>query len=112
MITYEIKKDSSDKPSLTKVITVSPTEKYLTVVNTAMPSSEIDNISTSKILEHCEELLAYIKKLIDQNVRIINLDEKRGDYHETLWGWAEVLDAKREYDEWWSYAFYNREPEE
>lgn len=112
MITYEVKKVSGQKPSLVKVITVSPSEKYETSLNVGMEKSEIDALSTSLIMEYCESLIQYIKDFVDTDLKVIKLTEKRGDYPFTAWGWDTIQNVKREYDEWWSYAFYNREPEE
>lgn len=112
MITYEIREEAGKKPRFVKAITVSPTEIYDTELNVAMSETELQNIPTQKITDYCEALIGHIKYLAKNNLRKIELSESRGDYSFSAWGWKDIDSTKREYDEWWSYAYYNREPEE
>jgi len=112
MITYEIREEAGKKPRFVKAITVSPTEIYDTDINVAMPTAELDNIPTQKILNYCDALIEHIKYLAINDLKKIELTESKGDYSSAAWGWQDIEFTKREYDEWWSYAYYNREPEE
>lgn len=112
MITYEIREETGKKPRFVKAITVSASEVYDTEINTSMDNTELDAIPTQKILDFCDSLINYIKYVAKNNLRKIELTETRNDYPNRAWGWVEMEVAKREYDEWWSYAYYNRESQE
>jgi hypothetical protein len=112
MITYEIRKELGEKPRFVKTITVSPTKIYDTEINVAMGFAELENIPTQKILDYCDALIEHIKHLAQTSLRKIELTESKGDYFHAAWGWKDIDSAKREYDEWWSYVYFNREPEE
>ena len=112
MITYEVKKETGQKPRLLKVITVSSSEKYELELNTSLSQSELDSIPTATIMGYCVDLVDYIKTTLSDDIASIALTEVRGDYPYTIWGWKEADTAKREHDEWWFYAYSNREPEE
>lgn len=112
MITYEcIYSAGNGRPLLNKVFEVPSGDPIKIPMNMGMPQSDIDDVPTELIFNYLDSLVLYIKES-SESLRAIQLDEPRGDYQWTMWGWAEINWAKVEYDEWWRYAFYSRDTEE
>jgi hypothetical protein len=109
MISYEtVYSDGTVRPYLAKKHTVPNSDPILIPLNIYMPNEEVSAIPTESIFSYLDSLVLYIQGA-SENLKTIQLDDFRGDYHGCMWGWSDIEWAYSEYEKWWRYAYYSRE---
>jgi hypothetical protein len=109
MISYEVVySEGNGRPYLAKKHTIPNSDPILMPLNIYMPDSEVSAIPTESIFSYLDSLVLYIQET-SENLKTIQLDEFRGEYHWSMWGWSEINWAYSEYDTWWKYGYYSRE---
>lgn len=110
MITFEALYElPSDKPVMTKVISLGGEQYKQKMMYAAYDDEELSQIPTSVIYSHLENLVNYMK-IVSQDMRIITLEEPKPDNGEFIVGIIDFWWARDEARSWWQYARMTREP--
>lgn len=110
MTEYVLLSELSKKPEILKKITASSGEE-LTKKVYIFEEEERVNISDAQIYQHIENLLQYIREILQDEVSPIYKEEQPfGSW--PLKNWEKIETSKEEIFAWWEYVYYRDSLEE
>lgn len=110
MIRYEAEFDGSNRPSIVKIIEVSPEEIYKTKI-TFDNQEEKESLSSELLFDHINNIIEYCKVCLN-NIRTIQREESLAGHSWHIVGWDLVNWCYEESDKWWKYAYFKDEEDE